>query len=117
MNFNFQSIAHVFATVAADIVKAGKVATAFLAKVQAVAPQVEALTQIVADVYPQAANALPIERAAFASLGLLAHAVHSATDVTDAQGLNVQLDAEFVKELRALLPALKAQAATAGIKV
>jgi hypothetical protein len=117
MNFNFQSIAHVFATVAADIVKTGKVVESVIAQIRLAQPEVESLTAIIAQAVPQAAIALPIERAAFASLGLLAHAVHSADDVAAANGLDVKLDAAFVAELKQILPALRAQAQTAGMKL
>jgi hypothetical protein len=105
MTFGFSSIGHLFATVAHDIVKGLKTIEHVLANVQASAPQIEAITAIVD---PKAAD---IERAAFAVLGTVAHAVDSADAATSANGLNVALDAEFVAAVKAILPAIKAASA------
>lgn len=111
MSFNFNSIEHAIAAVAADVVKAAKAVAAFLPKIQAAEGTVEAVTAVV---YPQA---VPIERASFAALGLIAKAVAAAEPAAAANGLNVQLDAQFVADVRELLPTLKQELAKIGVKL
>lgn len=111
MSFNFSSIEHAIASVCADVVKAAKAVAHALSKVADHEKEVEDLT---AAIYPAA---VPIERAAFAVLGVVLKAVNDADGAASAGGTNVQLDAQLVKDLRELLPAVKAQAAAFGVKI
>jgi hypothetical protein len=101
---------HAFASAAKDIVSASKVISTsvlpVLTKASAQASTIEAVTGLVS---PAAAN---VERAAFAVLGVIIKAINDSTQVVAAGGLNVQLDAALVADVKAIIPAVKTQAAS-----
>jgi hypothetical protein len=109
MSFGFQNVAHFFATVAGDIVKGSRAVASVLSKVQGSEAAVEGISSVV---YPEA---VPIERGAFALLGLAAHAVSEAGDAASASGLNLQLDSQMVSDIKAIIPALEQYAQTIGL--
>lgn len=109
MSFGFSSLGHVFATVFHDISKGAKAVGTALAKAQTEEAIVEDLTSIV---YPPAVLA---ERAAFAILGKAAAVVHDAGPAADASGLNVQLDAQTVADLKDLIATVKGDLAALGV--
>ena len=61
-------------------------------------------------VSPQAAN---IERTAFAVLGTVIKAVEDSIAAGSAGGVNIQLDAAAVADIKAIIPAIKAQSTVA----
>jgi hypothetical protein len=71
----------------------------------AAAPTVEAVS---ATACPQLAN---IERVGDAALGVLIKAVKDAQAAGHAGGVNVQLDASLVGDLKAIIPTVESQAA------
>jgi hypothetical protein len=109
MSFGFTNVAHFFATVAGDIVKGSRAVASVLSKVQGSEAAVEGISSVV---YPEA---VPIERGAFALLGLAAHAVSEAGDAASASGLNLQLDSQMVADIKAIIPALEQYAQTIGL--
>lgn len=109
MSFGFSSLGHVFATVFHDISKGAKAVGNVLAKVEAAEPVIESLTSVV---YPPA---VLIERAAFSILGRAAAVVHDAGPAADASGLNVQLDAQTVADLKDLIATVKGDLAALGV--
>ena len=117
MSFNFASIEHALATVCSDIVKGARAVTNFLSKVREHEKEIEDFTMLVASAVPGAAIAVPLERAGFAVLGHALKAVNSVDAAASANGLNVQLDAQMVSDLRELLPVIKAQLAASGVKL
>jgi len=103
------TVDHAYAAAAKDVVSAAtfvqsKVIPA-LQKANAQAATIEAVTGLVS---PAAAN---VERAAFAVLGAVIKAVEAAGSAVTAGGLNVQLDATLVSDVKAIVPAVKTQAA------
>lgn len=101
---------HAFASAAKDIVSASRVIQTnvlpILTKASTQASTIEAVTGLVS---PAAAN---VERAAFAVLGVIIKAINDSTQVVAAGGLNVQLDAALVADVKAVIPAVKTQAAS-----
>ena len=100
---------HAYAAAAKDVVAAanfvqGKVLP-LLQKANAQASTIEAITGLVS---PGAAN---VERAAFAVLGTVIKSVEAAGAAAGAGGLNIQLDATLVSDIKAIIPAVKSQAA------
>lgn len=99
---------HAFAAAAKDIVGTAKTIQSsvlpVLTKAATQASTIEAVTGLVS---PAAAN---IERAAFAVLGTIIKAINDAGAAIAAGGINVQLDAALVADVKAILPAVKAQA-------
>jgi hypothetical protein len=91
-----QKVEHAIASVAHDIVKVARAVVPVLRKVQGQESTVEALTSLVD---PHAVN---IERAAFAVLGKICAAISGAGDAVAAHGLNVQLDAQEIADLKAI---------------
>jgi hypothetical protein len=99
------SFEHAFATAATDVVKTAhfiqtKIVPA-LKQAQANEQTVEAITSLID---PAAVN---IERAAYAVLGVIIKAVEDAGSAAAGQGLNVQLDAAVVADVKAIIPAIK----------
>lgn len=107
--FSFSSLGHAFAYCAQKIVQGAKVIESVLAKVAATEPVVEQITSMIDP------SAVILERAAYALLGMALHAVHDAGEAASAQGLNISLDVQTVQDLKALLPAVKAQVGTLTI--
>jgi hypothetical protein len=107
--FGFSSIGHAFATVFHDISKGAKAVESALVKVAANEAVIEGITSVV---YPPA---VLIERAAFATLGKVAAAVHDAGPMADANGLNIQLDAALVADIRDLIATVKGNLAAVGV--
>lgn len=106
-----------FKSVAADFVKAAKVfksailkvageAPIVIAKIEADAPEVEQLTELV---YP---GAVAVEAAAFSVFEKVADAVEAAGPAANSNGLSVSLDQEVIAAVEAVIPALKAFLAT-----
>lgn len=93
---------HAIATVAHDIVKVARAVVPVLQKVQGQEATVEALTSLVDP------NAVNIERAAFAVLGKICVAITDAGNAVAANGLNVQLDAQEVADLKTIAAYLQA---------
>lgn len=109
MSFGFKNIGHFFAAVAGDIVKGARAVASVMVKVGKAEPEVEAITGLF---FPEA---VALERGAFALLGMAAHAVSEAGDVAAANGLNITLDAQFVADIKALIPAIEQYAKTVGV--
>jgi len=103
------TVEHAYASAAKDVVSAanfvqGKVLPV-LQKANAQASTIEAITGLVS---PAAAN---VERAAFAVLGSIIKAIDAAGAAAGAGGLNIQLDAALIADVKAIMPAVKSQAA------
>jgi hypothetical protein len=81
-----------------------------LKKAQAEAPTIEAVTALVS---PQAAN---IERVGFAVLGVVIKAIDDAGAAAGANGLNLNLDAQLVADIKSIAPAVKGAAPVAAAK-
>jgi hypothetical protein len=100
---------HAFASAAKDIVAVAKTIQSsvlpVLTKAATQASTIEAVTGLVC---PAAVN---IERAAFAVLGAIIKAITDAGTAVAAGGLNVQLDAALVADVKSIIPAVKGQAA------
>ncbi len=98
-------------TVESDIQTAGdflnKKLLPFLVKAEAAAPEVEAVTQLVNPALSE------IEVAGFALLKIAVQAVQAEESAVTAKGMNIQLDAQTVADLRAIAPAVQAVAAAA----
>jgi hypothetical protein len=92
----FQKIEHAIASVAHDIVKVVRAVVPVLQKVQDQEATVEALTSLIDP------NAVNIERAAFAVLGKVCVAIADAGNAVAANGLNLQLDAQEIADLKAI---------------
>jgi hypothetical protein len=101
MGFGFRNIEHAFASIAKDTVKTATLFSAIASRVEKAAPEVEALTEMV---YPPA---VLIERAAFGLLGMAANASTGISDATKANGLNLTLDEQAIKELQQIAAYLK----------
>ena len=89
-----QKAEHAIASVAHDIVKVARAVVPVLQKVQGEESTVEALTSLVDP------NAVNIERAAFAVLGKICVAITDAGNAVAANGINVQLDAQEIADLK-----------------
>jgi hypothetical protein len=86
----------------ADLVKAANATPGILAKIEADAPEVEALTSLV---FPAAAT---VEATGLKILEAVAGAVEATGSAAGASGLSVPLDQALIQEVKALLPQLKA---------
>ena len=110
--FLLSSLGHAFATAANDVVKVARFVESKvlpeLQKASANAATIQAITGLVS---PQAAN---IERIGFGLLGLVIKAVQDADAAGNAGGINLALDAAFIADIKAIIPAVKAQAAMAS---
>jgi len=89
-----QKAEHAISSVAHDIVKIARAVVPVLQKVQGQESTVEALTSLVDP------NAVNIERAAFAVLGKICVAITDAGNAVAANGINVQLDAQEIADLK-----------------
>ena len=107
--FFITKVEHALAVVAQDIVRFAKAVAPIIQKIQASEPTVEALTSLVDP------NAVAAERAAFALLGKVCTAVGHLGDAAAANGINIQLDAQELADIKALLPALSKLAQAAGV--
>lgn len=106
----FKSIAHVFAAVGQKIVAEAKfVESKILPLLHRLADSEETVEKVTALVNPDAAN---IERVAFAGLGKVIEALESGAAAIEENGVNIALDAEFIADVKAIIPAIKAAAAT-----
>ena len=103
------SIEHAYAVALGDLKKAGNfvlhTVLPALKAVDAAAPQIEAVS---ATISPQLAN---IERTGEAWLAKAIKVIEDAGSAADAGGLSVTLDQQLVSDIKAILPAVKAQAA------
>jgi hypothetical protein len=112
MKFGIQSVEHFFARFAKEAVIVSKSAGSVLAKVDATAeankPLIEGLT---AAIDP---NAVALEDAAYALLGMAAKAASELSGAADAKGLNLALDQQTVTDIKALVPAIQKYAASKG---
>jgi len=109
MSFGFKNIGHFFATVAGDIVKGARAVASVMLQAQKAEPEIEALSSLI---FPQAVE---LERGAFALLGLAAHAVSETGDAAAANGINIVLDQQLIKDIRELIVAIEAYAKSAGL--
>jgi hypothetical protein len=101
---------HAFASAAKDIVSAAKVIqTSVLPVLTKAATQASTIEAVTGLVSPAAVN---IERVAFAVLGVLIKAIGDGGQAIVAGGLNVQLDAALVADIKSIIPAVKTQAAS-----
>jgi hypothetical protein len=105
----FQKVEHAIASVAHDIVKVARAVVPVLQKVQGQEATVEALTSLVDP------NAVNIERAAFAVLGKICVAISDAGNAVAANGLNLQMDAQEIADLKAITVYLQAAAKSTAI--
>jgi uncharacterized protein involved in copper resistance len=100
---------HAYASAAKDIVTASKfMQSTILPALTKAATQASTIEAVSGLVSPAAAN---VERAAFAVLGTIIKAIGDGGQAAVAGGLNVQLDAALVADIKAIIPAVKAQAA------
>ena len=111
--FGFKDVGHFFASAAKQVVKFAKGVGPVVAKIDTKVEDnralIENLTKLVS---PQAAS---IEDAAFNLFGKVCHALEDGSDAAVANGLNLQLDKDFIAEFKLLLPAVKQFAADQGI--
>lgn len=103
------SIEHAYAVAIGDLKKVGSALTTVvvpaLQKIDASASTIEAVTGLVS---PQLAN---IERTADAVLGLVIKAIEDGQSAVASGGVNVALDSSLVNDIKAIMPAIKTQAA------
>ena len=107
----FQKAEHALASVAHDIVRVARAVVPVLQKVQGQEATVEALTSLVDP------NAVNIERAAFAVLGKICTAITDAGSAIAANGINVQLDAQEIADLKAIAAYLQGAVKSAVVAV
>lgn len=108
MSFKISSIEHALAVAAEDVVKGAKAVDAFIQKVAAIGTKNQALIEnLTGLVDPQA---VPIERAAFAALGLIAKAAADADVATAAKGLSISLDEQTLADFKAIYADLSGKA-------
>jgi hypothetical protein len=102
------TVDHAFAAAAKDIVATAKTIQSsvlpVLTKAATQASTIEAVTGLVS---PAAVN---IERVAFAVLGTIIKTISDAGTAIAAGGLNVQLDATVVADIKSIIPAVKSSA-------
>jgi hypothetical protein len=96
MSFGFSSLEHAFASAARDVVKTANVLSVVSNKVGEASPEIEAVT---GTVYPPA---VLIERAAFGLLGTAAKAANDLSETEQSKGLNLNLDAASVQDLKTI---------------
>lgn len=108
MGFSFKSIEHKLASVGADIVKGAKAVDQFLASAAAKAKTYENTVETLSAFVDPAA--VPVERAAFAALGLIAKAANDADQAAAAKGVSVVLDAETWADFQAVYKVLASRA-------
>jgi hypothetical protein len=102
------TLEHAFAVGAQKIVSEAKMITEkVLPVLKKVASSEKTIEDITAIIDPNAVN---IERAAFAGLGVIIKAIEDAGAAAGENGLNVQLDAALIADIKAIIPAIKASA-------
>lgn len=108
MPFNFSSIEHKLASVAGDIVKGARAVEHVLgiaaSKAAVAEPTVELLTSMIDPA------AVPLERGAFAALGLIAKAANDVDEAAAAKGVNIILDAQAWADFKAVYAVLSTRA-------
>ncbi len=109
--FFITKVEHALAVVAQEIVRFAKAVGPVIRKIQASEPTIEALTNLVDP------SAVAAERAAFALLGKVCAAVEHLGDAAEAKGISIELDAQELADIRALIPALSQLAHAAGLMV
>ena len=106
------TVEHALAKAAQDIVVAAKFVAStivpVLQKAKTDETTIEAVTGLVS---PAAVN---IERAAFALLGVVIKAMSDGSQAVLSGGLNVQLDAALVADIKSIMAAVQGQAAASG---
>jgi hypothetical protein len=106
------STEHAYAVAIGDIKKSGKVlfgtVLPILTKLQAEAPAIEAVSAAVSP------NLVNIERAGDAALGKIIQLITDG-DTAAVNGLTAALGVEIVNDVKAIAPAVKAQAQTTGL--
>lgn len=106
------TVEHALAKAAQDIVTAAKfvaqTVVPVLQKAKTDEATIEAVTGLVS---PAAVN---IERAAFALLGVVIKALGDGSQAVLAGGLNVQLDAALVADIKAIMAVVQGQAVSSG---
>jgi len=106
------STEHAYAVAVGDIKKSGKVlfgtVLPILTKLQAEAPAIEAVS---AAVSPSLVN---IERAGDAALGKIIQLITDG-ETTAVNGLTAALGVQIINDVKAIAPAVKAQAQTTGL--
>ena len=107
--FAIQKVEHALASVAHDIVKVARAVVPVLQKVQGQEATVEALTSLIDP------NAVNIERAAFAVLGKICTAITDAGNAVAANGINVQLDAQEIADLKSIAVYLQGAVKSVGL--
>jgi hypothetical protein len=109
MSINFKGIAADFVADAkkfkADLLTVAADAPKVIGKIEADAPEIEAVTNLV---YPGAAA---VEQAGLVVLETIATAVEAAGSAATANGLTVSLDQATLSAVQGVLPTLKALAA------
>jgi hypothetical protein len=103
------TVDHAYAAAAKDVVSAANFVQSkvlpVLKNASTQAATIEAITSLVS---PAAAN---VERAAFAVLGTIIKSIEAAGAAAVAGGLNVQLDAALIADVKSIIPAVKSQTA------
>lgn len=110
MSFGFKNIEHALAVVAQDVVKGAKAVESFVAKVGPTEAIVEGVTALTLG-----SGAVTIERGAYAALGLITKAANDVTDVTNAKGLSLDVDATMIADFKALYKLLHDEVTKQGI--
>jgi hypothetical protein len=106
MGFGFHNVEHAFASIAKDLVKTATTFSFIASRVEKAAPEIEAITGAI---YPPA---VLIERTAFGLLGIAANTASAIGEATDAKGLNLELDAQSIQELKQIAQYLKTRVAS-----
>lgn len=112
MAISFASVGHAFAAVFHEIAVTAKAVEKILVAIAPTSTEVEAITALIPGI---GAEGVVLERAAYAVLGQVVAAVHSAGAAATANGLNVQLDQDFINDLNALIAKFKPQLVAAGV--
>jgi hypothetical protein len=103
---------HAYAVAIGDIKKSGKVLIGtvlpILTKLQADAPAIEAVSAAVSP------NLVNLERAGDAALGKIIQLITDG-DTAAVNGLTVALGVQIINDVKAIAPAVKAQAQTTGL--
>lgn len=101
MSITIESLEHAYAVALNDIVKAARAVANAVSTLIKAEPEVEALSAVI---YPQA---VPIERAAFAALGVLAKVAAEIGAIDTGKDVSVQISGQLLADIKALLPAVK----------
>lgn len=112
MSFGFKSLGHFFASAYHDLIIGEKAIEHAAPTVNTVENVAETLTPLVLT-GPMGTAAVVLERAIFAIAGHVFGAVHAADAAAAEKGVNIQLDADLVNEIKdiiALTPKISATA-------